>query len=222
MADRHPGESPTWPEGGVEPAADLMEKYERVAHRPHPSRDFNLSSLIDNPVGTIDYFLDQMGLDHPGDTPRRIVRMYEEFFLDPADCPFQFSTFTAEQGRGMVVEKDIEFFSMCEHHFLPFFGKAHVGYLPAAQLAGLSKIPRTVDWFARRPQLQERLTQQITHYLTNQLEPKGVIVVVEAQHLCMSMRGIQRPDTITITANMSGVFLASNDIRAEFYHLIGR
>jgi len=122
--------------------------------------------------------------------------------------------------RQMVIVKDIEIYSMCEHHLLPFIGKAHVAYIPNGYIVGLSKIPRVVDAFARRLQLQERLTTQIKDCIQEALNPLGVAVVIEAQHLCMQMRGIQKQNSVTTTSDFTGVFL-TDKTRAEFMHLIG-
>jgi GTP cyclohydrolase I len=126
-----------------------------------------------------------------------------------------------ENSKQIVVVKDIEIYSLCEHHLLPFFGKAHVGYIPNGKICGLSKIPRVVDAFARRLQLQERLTAQIKDCIQEVLNPIGVAVVIEAQHLCMSMRGIQKQNSVTITSEFSGAFLKNFNTRQEFMHLIG-
>ena len=126
-----------------------------------------------------------------------------------------------EDYKQIVVVKDIEIYSMCEHHLLPFFGKAHIGYIPNGTIVGLSKIPRVVECFARRLQLQERLTTQIKNCLQEVLNPLGVGVVIEAQHLCMSMRGIQKQNSVTTTSEFTGAFLTQWNTRQEFMHLIG-
>lgn len=126
-----------------------------------------------------------------------------------------------EDYKQIVVVKDIEIYSLCEHHLLPFFGKAHVGYIPNGTIVGLSKIPRVVEAFARRLQLQERLTTQIKDCLQEVLNPLGVAVVIEAQHLCMSMRGIQKQNSVTTTSEFTGAFLKNSNTRQEFMHLIG-
>ena len=126
-----------------------------------------------------------------------------------------------EDYKQIVVVKDIEIYSMCEHHLLPFFGKAHIGYIPNGTIVGLSKIPRVVECFARRLQLQERLTTQIKNCLQEVLNPLGVGVVIEAQHLCMSMRGIQKQNSVTTTSEFTGAFLKNSNTRQEFMHLIG-
>ena len=120
----------------------------------------------------------------------------------------------------MVIVKDIDFFSLCEHHLLPFFGKCHVGYIPRKHVVGLSKIPRIVDTFSRRLQVQERLTVQIAQTLQKKLNPHGVGVVIEARHLCMSMRGVERQNTVAVTSEMQGVFRKQQQTRDEFLKLI--
>ncbi|HEX8385587.1 MAG TPA: GTP cyclohydrolase I FolE, partial [Rubricoccaceae bacterium] len=120
----------------------------------------------------------------------------------------------------MVLVRDVEMYSMCEHHMLPFFGKVHVAYIPNGHIVGLSKIPRVIDVFARRLQVQERLTVEIRDAIERVLKPDGVAVVVEAQHLCMMMRGAEKQTSMTTTSAMSGVFLQSSETRAEFMRLI--
>ena len=122
----------------------------------------------------------------------------------------------------MVIVKDIDFFSMCEHHLLPFFGRVHVGYLPNKKVVGLSKIPRIVDTFSRRLQVQERLTVQIAETLSNKLNAHGVGVVVEARHLCMMMRGVEKQNTVAVTSSMLGAFRSQSQTRVEFLKLIRR
>ncbi len=127
-----------------------------------------------------------------------------------------------EDAKEMVVVKDIEFYSLCEHHMLPFFGHAHVGYLPDGKVIGLSKIARVVDVFARRLQVQERLTTQVAEALMNALEPLGVAVVLEASHTCMMMRGVQKQRSSTVTSAMRGLFDSNGRTRAEFMAFVGR
>ncbi len=131
------------------------------------------------------------------------------------------SALFTESSKQIVVVKDIEIYSLCEHHLLPFFGKAHIGYIPNGKLCGLSKIPRIVEAYARRLQLQERLTVQIKDCMQRVLNPVGVAVVIEAQHLCMSMRGIQKQNSVTTTSEFTGAFLKNYNTRQEFMHLIG-
>lgn len=120
----------------------------------------------------------------------------------------------------MVIVKDIDFYSLCEHHLLPFFGKCHVGYIPRKHVVGLSKVPRIVDMFSRRLQVQERLTVQIAHTIQEKLNPHGVAVVMEARHLCMSMRGVEKQNTVAVTSEMLGVFRKQQQTRDEFLKLI--
>lgn len=157
------------------------------------------------------------------DTPARVARAYAELFaglyVDPADV---LSSTFAEGHDGMVIVRDIEMFSECEHHLVPFHGVAHVGYIPNAsgQLTGLSKLARLVDLYARRPQVQERLTGQVADAIEDRLKPRGVIVVIEAEHLCMSMRGIRKPGSKTVTSAVRGQFRESASTRAEAMSLI--
>ena len=155
------------------------------------------------------------------DTPGRVARMYAEVFAglhtDPA--VFLQKTFTQKHDE-MVLVKDIEFASMCEHHLLPFTGKAHVAYLPNGQIVGLSKLARVVDAVARRPQVQERMTEEIADLIMKHLKPRGVGVIVEASHSCMSVRGVRKPSAMTITSSMRGGFLDHPATRAEMMSLV--
>jgi len=155
------------------------------------------------------------------DTPDRIARMYAEIFAglhtDPAI--FLQKTFTQKHDE-MVLVKDIEFASCCEHHLLPFFGKAHVAYLPNGQIVGLSKLARVVDAVARRPQVQERMTEEIADLIMAHLKPRGVAVIIEANHACMSVRGVRQPSAMTITSSMRGGFLDNPATRAELMSLV--
>jgi len=155
-------------------------------------------------------------------TPERVAKALQflthGYDLNPDDILK--SAMFKEDYKQMVIVKDIEIYSMCEHHMLPFIGKAHVAYIPNGYIVGLSKIPRVVDAFARRLQVQERLTTQIKDCIQNTLNPMGVAVVIEASHLCMQMRGIQKQNSVTTTSDFTGVFL-SDKTRAEFMHLLG-
>lgn len=155
-------------------------------------------------------------------TPERVAKALQflthGYDLEPAEILK--SAMFNENYKQMVLVKDIEVYSMCEHHMLPFFGKAHVAYIPNGYIVGLSKIPRIVDAYARRLQVQERLTTQIKECIQKTLNPLGVAVVIEAQHMCMSMRGIQKQNSVTTTSDFTGAFL-SEKTRAEFIHLIG-
>lgn len=155
-------------------------------------------------------------------TPERVAKAWQflthGYGLDPDEILR--SALFAEDYSEMVVVRDIEVYSLCEHHALPFFGKAHVAYIPNGHIVGLSKIPRLVDVYARRLQVQERLTLQVRDAVERVLQPEGVAVVIEAQHLCMMMRGAEKQNSMTTTSAMSGVFLENTDTRAEFMRLI--
>ena len=157
------------------------------------------------------------------DTPRRIAEMYAELFSGLVEDPKQELTVGFEEGhREMVVIKDIPFYSMCEHHLLPFYGVVHVGYIPntSGRVVGASKLARVVDIVARRPQLQERMTTQIAEAISKALQPDGVAVVIQAEHLCMTMRGIKKPGSNIITSANRGLFRSKAATRAEFLSLL--
>ena len=164
--------------------------------------------------------------DRPGlaGTPDRVRRMYAEltdgYAADP-DALLNKAAFEVDYDE-MVVVRDIEFYSLCEHHLLPFFGRAHVGYLPRGRVIGLSKIPRVVDMYAHRLQVQERMTQQVATFLMDRLEPKGVGCVVEATHLCTVMRGVRKQQATMVTSSMLGTFRRDPKTRTEFLTFIGR
>lgn len=156
-------------------------------------------------------------------TPERVAKMYAECFAGLyADPSEYFETTFDEHHEEMVLVRDIPFYSMCEHHLAPFFGKAHVAYIPAADghICGISKLARLVDCFARRPQVQERLTGQVADTLMEQLSPQGAIVVLEAEHLCMSMRGVKKPGSKTTTSAVRGIFRNNPVTRQEALSLI--
>ncbi len=152
------------------------------------------------------------------ETPERVARMWEEFERMRTFDMKLFEEFG--NYNEMVLVKDIQFYSLCEHHLLPFFGKVHIAYIPDKKICGLSKLIRTVRAFALRPQVQERLTEEIADFLEKELEPKGVGVVIEAEHLCMSMRGVMSPRHLTVTSALRGVFLKDIRTREEFLKLI--
>ena len=157
------------------------------------------------------------------DTPDRIARMYEEIFagMDEKSKAHLSKTFRAGNNE-IVLEKDITFYSMCEHHLMPFYGKAHVAYIPNGKVAGLSKLARTVEVFARRLQLQERMTAQIADAVMQHLAPLGVMVMVEAEHMCMTMRGIKKPGSKTVTYAARGVFQQDDSLQNRFFQMINR
>lgn len=155
------------------------------------------------------------------DTPKRIARMYEEIYggLDENPGEHLAKTFTAEH-NDMVLEKDIVFYSTCEHHLMPFYGKAHVAYIPDGKVVGLSKLARTVEVFARRPQIQEQMTAQIADALMEYLQPAGAMVMVEAEHMCMTMRGIKKPGSKTVTYAARGVFETKEQLQQRFFQMV--
>lgn len=157
------------------------------------------------------------------DTPKRVASMYEEIFAGLDQDPAEHFAVTFNEGhQEMVLIRDIPLYSVCEHHLVPFLGRAHVAYVPSKEgrICGLSKIARLVDVFAKRPQVQERLTSQIADTLVQQLDPQGVLVVIEAEHLCMSMRGVRKPGTVTTTSAVRGIFERKAATRAEAMSLI--
>ena len=155
------------------------------------------------------------------DTPERVARMYEELYSGMDEHPGMYleKTFRAEN-NDLIVEKDITFYSVCEHHLLPFYGKAHVAYIPDSKVAGLSKLARTVEVFARRPQIQENMTAQIADALEKHLKPKGVMVMIEAEHMCMTMRGVQKPGSKTVTTIVRGVFAEDLSLQQTFLQMV--
>lgn len=157
------------------------------------------------------------------DTPRRVADMYQEIFAGLGQNAAEHFQVTFNEGhQEMVLIRDIPLYSVCEHHLLPFLGRAHVAYIPGkdGRICGLSKIARLVDVYAKRPQVQERMTSQIADTLVDELDPTGVLVVIEAEHLCMSMRGVQKPGAITTTSAVRGIFSRNAATRAEAMSLI--
>ena len=155
------------------------------------------------------------------ETPARVARMYEEIFggFDEDAATHLAKTFHAENNE-MVLEKDITFYSMCEHHLMPFYGKAHVAYVPDGKVVGLSKLARTVEVFAKRPQIQEQLTAQIADALMEYLKPKGAVVMIEAEHMCMTMRGVKKPGSKTVTVVKRGVFEVDENLQNAFFQMV--
>jgi GTP cyclohydrolase IA len=154
-------------------------------------------------------------------TPARVARMYHELFSGLHDDPRQhLQKFFSEKCDEVVLIRDISFNSMCEHHLLPFMGVAHVAYLPGRRVVGLSKLARVVETVARRPQVQERMTEQIADLLVQELQAKGVAVVIEAEHTCMTIRGIRKPGSVCVTSAMKGCFRSKSSTRAELMTLI--
>lgn len=156
------------------------------------------------------------------ETPKRVANMYEEIFAGLTEDPKQhIKLFNEQSNDEMVIVKDIPFYSMCEHHLLPFFGKAHIGYIPSDnKIIGLSKLARIVDNFAKKPQVQERLTSDIADFLNDNLQPKGVAVIMEAEHMCMTMRGARAAGTKTQTSALRGIMRTDAKTRAEVLSLL--
>jgi len=173
----------------------------------------NLENSVKNILANFDN-VEREGLK---DTPRRYIGFLEEFLKPPK---FKFTTFDAEGYDQMIIQANIPFYSLCEHHLAPFFGYGAIAYVPAEKIVGLSKLARVLDMFARKFQNQERLTKQTAEFLAENLKPKGVAVVVKAQHLCMAMRGVKKHDTWTVTSELSGVLRDNPAARNEFLGLI--
>ena len=184
------------------------------------------SKIIDNLKEKYEAILEEIGEDPKREgllkTPERVAKAMQYLTHGYNTDPSQIlkSAIFAEDYNQMVLVKDIELYSLCEHHMLPFFGKAHIAYIPNGYIVGLSKIPRVVDAFSKRLQVQERLTNEIRDCIEETLNPKGVAVVIEAKHLCMQMRGVQKQNSVTTTSAFSGDFMESEKTRAEFMNLI--
>lgn len=180
---------------------------------------------IDRIAGHVRGILTTLGLDldeaNLRDTDQRVARMYLEMFhgLSEGAEP-TVTTFPNEEGyKHMVMEKDIPFYSMCSHHLVPFYGHAHIAYIPNDSIIGLSKLPRILEFYAKRPQLQERLTEQVVNFLVEKLQPQGAMVVIEARHLCVEMRGVKKPGAATVTSAIRGIF-HQKPVREEFLDLL--
>lgn len=155
------------------------------------------------------------------ETPDRIARMCEQIYGGLyEDAGIHLKKQFQAVNNNMVLEKDITFYSVCEHHLLPFYGKAHIAYIPDGKVAGLSKLARTVEVYARRPQIQENMTAQIAEALETHLQPKGVMVMLEAEHMCMTMRGVQKPGTKTVTTIVKGVFANDYTLQQTFLQMV--
>jgi GTP cyclohydrolase IA len=202
-----------------------------MSEQPEKVRQIRAAGAIDRDrsAAAVTEILEAIGEDPQREglkeTPRRLANMYAELFeglyLDPVD---EIDVVFDVGHDEMIMLRDVPLFSLCEHHLIPFIGKAHVAYIPneQGQITGLSKLARVVDTLARRPQVQERLTTQIADAIENALEPRGVLVVIEAEHLCMSMRGIRKPGSQTVTSAVRGQFRRSEATRAEAMGLIQR
>src|ERR671918_2059231 len=202
-----------------------------MSDQPEKVRQIRAAGAIDRDriAAAVKEILEAIGEDPQRDglkgTPRRLANMYAELFeglyLDPVD---EIDAVFDVGHDEMIMVRDIPLFSLCEHHLIPFIGKAHVAYIPndRGQITGLSKLARVVDTLARRPQVQERLTTQVADAIEGALDPRGVLVVIEAEHLCMSMRGIRKPGSQTVTSAVRGQFRSSEATRAEAMGLIAR
>ncbi len=173
----------------------------------------------------IKLFLEGIGEDSERagliETPKRIARMCEEIFAGPQmDVSEILSKRFKVDSSEIVLERDITFYSVCEHHLLPFYGKAHIAYIPNGEVVGLSKLARTVEVYAHRPQIQEQMTNQIADALMQELKPKGVMVVLEAEHMCMTMRGIKKPGSKTLTIATRGEFKDRENLRNQFFDML--
>lgn len=197
----------------VHPWSSTLRRRMGMRDKPYQSHD---------PVVVhLNLFYNKLGIKVPFESLGRIVRMHQEFFVDQSEIPFKFTTFPNEERRtDMIALGPIGFYSMCEHHMIPFFGSAYIGYLPHERIVGLSKLPRLVRWYSRRPQLQERMNAQIADYIQDELRPKGVIVITRAKHLCMAMRGVEDDAAVTTLSALRGVFLAQPAARNEFHQLL--
>ncbi len=197
-----------------------------------PGSDPELRSLRRDPrlpriAAHVRGILDELGLDlsdpNLRDTDRRVASMYLEMFqgLEQGAEP-KITTFPNDEGYShMVMERDIPFYSMCAHHLVPFYGHAHVAYIPRERIVGLSKFARVLEFYAKRPQLQERLTEQVVNFLEEKLQPLGAVVVIDARHLCVEMRGVKKPGALTTTSAIRGIF-HQRPVREEFLDLLRR
>lgn len=172
--------------------------------------------IQENVLRIIQYF-DNSNRDGLQDTPKRYIKFLKEFLNPPK---FNFTVFDSEGYDQMIIVKDIPFYSLCEHHIAPFFGIGHIAYIPNDKIVGISKLPRTLELYSRRLQNQERITKQVAERLMEELKPKGVAVVLKAEHLCMAMRGVKKPNCKTITSELTGAFKDDLNCRNEFMNLI--
>ena len=183
--------------------------------------------IVDSVAKHMSGIMEELNLDladpNYAETPERVAKMYLEMFhgLREGAEP-KVTTFPNDEGyHHMVIEKEIPFYSMCAHHFVPFYGHAHIAYIPQSTIVGLSKLPRILEFYAKRPQLQERLTEQVAEFLWSKLAPQGVMVVIEARHLCVEMRGVKKAGALTTTSALRGCF-ADRLVREEFLALLRR
>ncbi len=180
-----------------------------------------LQALVEQLLGLLGEDPTREGLLKTPERVAKALRFFTQGYQQDVEEVFNGALYSVKYDE-MVVVRDIDFFSLCEHHLLPFYGKCHVAYIPNDRVVGLSKIPRLVEVFSRRLQVQERLTVQIAETLQEKLNPQGVAVVIEARHLCMMMRGVETPNAVAVTSSMHGVFLNQQKTREEFLTLIRR
>ena len=209
---------------GIAPAGEVSSLSEKDSNLiPSGDETFVVAHIAEH-VGAI---LDLLHLDRRdhnlAGTPERVAKMYLEMFhglKEGAEPPI--TTFPNEENyQAMVMERDIPFYSMCAHHLVPFYGHAHIAYIPNRRIVGLSKLPRVLEFYAKRPQIQERLTEQVADFLWSRLEPLGAMVVIEARHLCVEMRGVKKPGALTVTSAIRGCF-EDRKVRGEFLAILGR
>jgi GTP cyclohydrolase I len=195
------------------------ETDEATGDRPsHPVDHARIEAAVREILAAVGEDPDREGLL---ETPARVARMYAELFSGLHDDPkVHLQKFFTEKYDEVVLVRDISFNSMCEHHLLPFMGKTHIGYIPKGKVIGLSKLARVVECVSRRPQVQERMTEEIANLLISELDAKGVAVVVEATHSCMTMRGVRKPGSLCVTSAMKGLFRSNQSSRAEIMQLI--
>ncbi|HEV8630827.1 MAG TPA: GTP cyclohydrolase I FolE [Thermoanaerobaculia bacterium] len=204
---------------------DVLDRSTEGGDTGEQAEDELTAAGLERIAGHVRGILGELGLDladpNLRDTDRRVARMYAEMFagLRQGSLP-QVTCFpNDEKYRAMVMEKDIPFYSMCAHHLVPFYGHAHIAYIPNDRIIGLSKLPRILEFYAKRPQLQERLTEQVVGFLEGMLKPQGAMVVVEARHLCVEMRGVKKPGCVTVTSAIRGTFY-KKEVREEFLDLL--
>ncbi|WMT29100.1 GTP cyclohydrolase I FolE [Bacillus aerius] len=187
------------------------------------SDDLRIGLLEDQVRNMLDLLGEDPNREGLRDTPKRVAKMYKEVFEGIGVNPETALTTTFEEEyEGMVVVKDINYYTFCEHHLIPFFGKAHIGYIPKGRVIGLSKFARLVELISKRPQVQERMTQQMANAIMNVLQPEGVIVSVEGQHLCMCARGVKKPGSSTVTTIKKGLFKEQQSLVHEFEQVLTR
>jgi len=200
------------------PFASLIDKREEYQGEwvvfPWENENGNIE---DNVTRLLQYFGEDVNREGLIETPKRYVKFFKQFLTIPE---WNFTTFSSEGYDEMIVQTNIPFYSLCEHHIAPFFGYGHIAYIPNTKIVGLSKLARTLDLFAHRLQNQERITTQIAEYLQEQLDPKGVAVSLSAKHMCMEMRGVKKHDTWTTTTKLLGVFRDEQEAKLEFFNSI--